>query len=72
MLEGVGKIPTAYVVQRSSLVSANKSSAVLAARQTEQGKQKNDLVPCLAAGGDEQNVKTILLTSPSLVLNETK
>lgn len=43
------------VLQLSSSVSANKSSAVFAARQTKQGEQ--ECVQCLAAGGDEEDVK---------------
>lgn len=48
--------------QLSSLVSANKSSAVFAARQPEPGEQEHEHVHCLAAGGDEEDVQTIPLT----------
>lgn len=48
------------MLQLSSSVSANKSSAVFAARQNKQGEQKHEHVQCLAAGGDEEDVKTIL------------
>lgn len=72
MIKGVGKLPTAKVFHLSSSLSANKSSAVWAARQTEQSEEEHELVQSLAAGGDEEDGKTILLTLSNLVLNETK
>lgn len=60
------------MLQFSSSVSANKSSAVFAARQTKQGEQEHELVQCLAAGGDEEDVKTTLLTSSNSVMKGTK
>lgn len=60
------------MLQLSSSVSANKSSAVFAARQTKQGEQEHELVQCSAAGGDEEDIKTVLLTSSNVVLNEAK
>lgn len=72
MLQGVGKIPAANVLQLSSSASAKRSSAVFAARQTKQGEQEHGLVQALAAGEDEEDVHFILFTSSNLVRKETK